>query len=145
MNVTLRHAETKDANKIVELTKVLARFHGDTTNVSEDYVLEYLSNGQTGVIVAEIESQVAGLVSYLIKPDLYEGAPVSIIEELIVSENHRGKGIGKKLLMTALNELTLKGIKTAVIAVDKNNKVAQNMYLKIGFQDIGDLLLYKDL
>lgn len=95
MNVTLRHAETRDAHKVVELTRVLASFHGDSTNVSEDYVLEYLSSGQTSVIVADVENEVAGLVSYLIKPDLYEGAAVSIIEELIVSENHRGKGISK--------------------------------------------------
>lgn len=145
MNLAIRHAEIRDANKIVELTRVLASFHGDSTNVTEDYVLEYLASGQTGVIIAEIEGEVAGLVSYLIKPDLYEGAPVSIIEELVVTGPHRGKGIGHKLLMTALNELTFKGIKTAVITVDKDNKIAQDMYYKTGFQDIGDLLLYKDL
>ena len=50
---------------------------------------------------------------------------------------HRGKGYGKILMQELLSEVRKRGIKQIGLTVDENNIIAQNLYKKIGFVEIG--------
>lgn len=58
---------------------------------------------------------------------------------LCVLEEFQGKGIGKRLLSTALNEAKKKGAKESVMLVAGDNVKAQNLYSSLGFARKGVL------
>lgn len=53
-----------------------------------------------------------------------------------VNPNFRGQKLGKELFLTTLKELEQRGFKEFFLEVEAENIVAQNLYLKNGFQII---------
>jgi RimJ/RimL family protein N-acetyltransferase len=52
-------------------------------------------------------------------------------------QEYRGKGIGKKLIETVLEEITnLKGVKIIEVGVNPTQKTAKNIYRKHGFKTV---------
>lgn len=50
---------------------------------------------------------------------------------------YRGKGYGFFLMQELLSEVKMKKIKQVGLTVDEDNKIARNLYKKIGFVEIG--------
>ena len=67
-----------------------------------------------------------------------------LIRDLVVLENHRGQGIGSKLLKAAENEARKQDARWLRIEVLDSNEAAKQLYLSRGFQPY-TLLLEKEL
>lgn len=59
------------------------------------------------------------------------------IATIAVDEGERNKGHSKKLLKTALQSAYLEGARISYLEVRESNKVAINLYLKLGFEVVG--------
>lgn len=70
---------------------------------------------------------------------LFRDAPLRDILRLGVEEKARGQGLGEVLLLTALL-----GAKDAMLTVKKSNVPALRLYLKHGFQIVGELPLHSN-
>lgn len=67
------------------------------------------------------------------------------IATLAVHPDLRGRGIAQKLLSVALLESVQRGATMATLEVRAGNKIAQNLYLRFGFQVVGERpRYYKD-
>jgi mycothiol synthase len=51
-----------------------------------------------------------------------------------VDPDHRGKGIGRELMMVGLARLRNRGLTAAELTVDSENKAACALYQAIGFE-----------
>lgn len=60
------------------------------------------------------------------------------IDALSVVESCQGKGIGKALLLEAIEAARLKGFTKVGLLVGKDNDKAAQLYLKLGFEVVGD-------
>lgn len=98
MSITLRKAEPIDTPAIIALVKELAESTGETSAVDARSVQDYLAFPGCEVILAEVDFQPVGLISFSIKPNLYHGGNTCVVEELVSSPAHRGKGVGASLL-----------------------------------------------
>ena len=56
-----------------------------------------------------------------------------MIQNVIVSPEYRGKGLGKTICLALLAKAYEQGVKTAYLQVVKSNKVAYNLYEGLGF------------
>lgn len=56
---------------------------------------------------------------------------------IAVRQPYRGRGIGELLLISALELAMLRGSRYATLEVRVSNHIAQNLYLKYGFQRVG--------
>ena len=56
--------------------------------------------------------------------------------DIVVKEEHRGKGYGREIVETILSKANKKGIKKAYLQVMLNNPIAINLYKKLGFIEI---------
>lgn len=54
-----------------------------------------------------------------------------------VEEAHRGRGLGRALLMRALGEMRDSGMSGACLTTNATNLVAQSLYLSVGFRQVG--------
>jgi len=57
--------------------------------------------------------------------------------------DYRGRGIGRKALLTGLSVLKNKGLRVAGLTVDNENKVARSLYRSVGFKVSGKSLWYE--
>jgi GNAT superfamily N-acetyltransferase len=87
------------------------------------------------LFVAEEEGQVVGTIVLLIVPNLSHGAtPWAIAENIIVSEEHRRKGIGRMLLEHVMTRAREKGCYKIQLVSDVRRKEAHEFYGSLGFE-----------
>ncbi len=140
MKIIIRDADKHDTPIIVQLIRELAAIEGDQSRLDDDYVDKYLSDPNVGILIAEIDSEPAGLLSYSLRPNLYHAGIACLIDELIVSKKIRGKGTGTALITELLRQLKdMKCIEVSV-AVMPDNLKAKSFYQKHGFSSEISLL-----
>ncbi len=135
MNVQVRDAQPDDAPYVVRLIRELAAADGDQSPITDDYAVCYLRAAGCGVLLAEADGQIAGLLSYSIRPDLYHGANSGLIETLIVSEPYRGCGIGSTLLSVLLGRLESIGCAEVSVTTMPDNEGALRFYRSHGLTE----------
>jgi ribosomal protein S18 acetylase RimI-like enzyme len=136
-NVKIRKAHKKDIDEILNLLYQLQRPKPKTRSENAAFrkrILQYLGEKDKEVTVCEQDSKIIGLVSVMLLPRLNRTRLELYIPELVVSENHRGLGIGKSLMESCIN--TAKKKKCFRIRLESGNQRtgAHQFYKKIGFE-----------
>ena len=135
MKMNIRQAVPGDEKSVVRLIHELAETSGEDSPLIEDYIAAYWRSPGSRILLAEIDGQPAGLLSYSIRPDLYHAGDSAYIENLVVSSGHRGAGIGSALLKAALAEIEAAGCAEVSIATLPENEGAQRLYKSLGLVD----------
>jgi ribosomal protein S18 acetylase RimI-like enzyme len=135
MKINIRAAAPGDEQVVVALIHELAETDGDISPLTQDYLAVYWRNPGSRILLAEIDGQAAGLLSYSIRPDLYHAGASAYIENLVVAKDQRGVGIGSALLKAALAEIEAAGCVEVSIATMPENQGAQRLYRSHGLTD----------
>lgn len=92
---------------------------------------EILSNKSSLIALAELESQIVGIIDYI----TYKKGMLRVgsLGNVFVLEDYRGKGIGSKLIEYAMDKLRNKKCNYIISGVRVNNSDAQNFWKKRGF------------
>jgi GNAT superfamily N-acetyltransferase len=95
-----------------------------------------LNSAKTAVIkVAKtMEGAVIGMVSGQIVISTSQGSPSVWVEDMIVSQQYRAKGVGKRLLESLLEWAKQHGATRAQLLVDLDNLPAVGYYNHLGWQ-----------
>jgi GNAT superfamily N-acetyltransferase len=119
--ITIRKAEKKDCPRMLELVQELARFERAPEQVTVTLLhFEESGFGPNPVywaFVAEIDGGIVGFALYYIRYSTWKGQRM-YLEDLIVTEAHRGKKIGQLLfdaLIAEAREKKLGGIAWQVL------------------------------
>jgi len=62
-----------------------------------------------------------------------------------VRPTHRGRGLGRRLLLAGMRQLKEKGLETVEITVDSQNVAAVGLYRSLGFEVVEDTLWYEKI
>lgn len=107
MNINLRVAEQKDCVRLLELINELAVYEKAPEEVT--VTLEEFVDAGFGekpvwkAFVAEVDGLVVGFALYYIRYSTWKGCRL-YLEDFIVTDEHRGQGIGKLLFDTVVQE-----------------------------------------
>jgi GNAT superfamily N-acetyltransferase len=94
-------------------------------------ILENPAMGRLFVLRAG--SQVVGMANVLITVSTAEGAPVALLEDVIVSAGYRGRGLGRQLLEQVIAWAGAAGMARITLLTDSDNYRAQATYGRLGF------------
>ena len=128
-NVVIRAARLGDAEDVVRIDQ-----NSFTQPWAPHVMREAIEKAQSGeyiALVAAIETQVCGFV---IAWNVREEGEIATIA---VDENFRGHGIAHHLLQAALHEATRRGAEVIFLEVRPANEIAQRLYKKNGFVQVG--------
>ena len=141
MNALIRKAEKKDSLAILNLIKELALFEKEPESVK--LKLSDIENDGFGTkplfecIVAEINERIIGMAIYYPRYSTWNG-PTIHLEDLIVSEQYKGKGIGTQLYSNFIKMAFNSGVKRVEWNVLDWNSPAINFYKKSGAKVLDD-------
>lgn len=131
----IRKAESKDSQKIHSLIKELAVFEkapDEVINTSAAIELHGWSEMPLfQAWVAEVEQEIVGMALCYVRYSTWKG-PVLYLEDLIVTETHRGKGIGKALFEQCIAYSREQGYVRMCWQVLDWNEQAIEFYAKYG-------------
>jgi len=96
MTVILRHATEADAKHVVSLLAELG--YPSTEADVHDRLCHSLHSQTSCFLVAQSASDVIGLISAELVPYFPNGSTICRVTGLVVSSQHRGQGVGDKLL-----------------------------------------------
>jgi GNAT superfamily N-acetyltransferase len=97
------------------------------------------------LFVLRVDGKVAGMANALFTISTAEGGRALLLEDAIVSREHRGGGLGRQLVEFVLNWAKLRGIVRITLLADRDNQAAQAFYRKLGFGDSNMTVLRKML
>lgn len=86
------------------------------------------------ILVARQQGQVIGMVSLLFSISTALGGRVALLEDMVVDQHHRGRGIGSQLLAFAINHARQQQVRRITLLTDHDNHSAQRLYQQHGFQ-----------
>lgn len=141
MKISIRIANVNDLKQIsellIELLETIEVTGGlNTKNIFEN--LQILMNDKDHyLLVAENQNQIIGFINFCTRRTCLHKAPSALIDELVVSKNYRNKGIGKKLLLAAVEKCKELRCCEIEVSTEKTNTQARKFYSQCGFEEIG--------
>ncbi|QKX05539.1 GNAT family N-acetyltransferase [Aquimarina sp. TRL1] len=141
--ITIRPAHIDDLpvlldfeQRLIEIERPMDNTLKKTERISYYDIESYISAKDTEVIVAEIDQQVVGSGYAQIRPrkGIYIQDRLGYIGFMFVDENHRGKGIAKKVITSLIDWLKTREIEEVQLEVYHQNPSAIKAYEKAGFK-----------
>ena len=132
----VREASEKDIDTIYDLIIAIARHHDQDQFVVTDKN-ELLKSGfgdkpEFGVLLAEVDGEVAGYASYTWNYSIWLGTSYMNIDDVFVWEVYRGQKVGEALMKKAKSVCKLKGFERIKWEVEQDNHLAIKFYERLG-------------
>lgn len=135
MSTIIRDGVREDVPTMFELIKELALYEKapeQVTNTIEQMYLDgFGENPIFGSIVSEVDGQIVGMALYYYRYSTWKGKRL-YLEDLIVSEIMRGRGLGEKLLSATIEKARQSHCTGLMWQVLDWNEPAINFYKKFG-------------
>ena len=130
-------ATLADLDELVHLLNVL--FTRDI-EFEPDYIKQRIGleliilNPEIGeILVMKIDGKVLGMVSLLYSISTALGGKVATLEDMVIAEEFRRKGLGAELLKEAISFARKRGCLSLTLLTDFNNDTAIKFYERAGF------------
>ena len=133
MEITIRKAVKKDCPRLLELVQELATYERapDEVTVTLEHFVES-GFGEKPVwwtFVAEVDGVIQGFALYYIRYSTWKGQAM-YLEDILITNEMRGKGIGKLLFDRLIEEAKEKNFNRIIWQVLDWNEPAINFYKK---------------
>ena len=99
------------------------------------------------ILVLRRDGEAIGMVNLLFTVSTALGAPVALLEDMVIHPDHRGDGHGSRLVQAAVERAEAAGCARITLLTDHDNEAAQRFYRRHGFESSSMLpmRIYPDL
>lgn len=114
------------------INNLLSQLSDSVHTITEEELNTLLSSSQSHLYVLESDGQFIGMTTLC----LYQ-CPTgwkAWIEDVVVDQNHRGKGYGKLMVRKAMEECKNRGNVTLILTSRPSRIVANQLYQSLGFE-----------
>ena len=122
---------------VKELFDTLEIKDGMDEDLAQEKFEDMLSEPKVMVIVAEVNDKVIGYLTLNFNRSLLDAGDTAIIDELVVTEKERSKGVGRLLVDYAIEISKHSGCSDVGVGTEFGNMTAQKFYDKCGFKALG--------
>jgi GNAT superfamily N-acetyltransferase len=147
--VTIDFATADDLPQLADLLRELFTLESDFKPERDKQLSglrDILDNPSLGrLFVLRIDGKVAGMANALITVSTAEGGRVLLLEDVIVRQEFRGGGWGRKLVEQVIVWAHEQGLMRITLLADRDNQSALDFYRKLGFTTSHMTVLRKNL
>ncbi|MDQ6607210.1 MAG: GNAT family N-acetyltransferase [Actinomycetota bacterium] len=136
---SVRLAVAQDGAEIGRLLDAFNREYGDPTpgpRALAARIVELLQAGEIDVLLIESEAAAdrpAGLAALRFRPAIWTNALECYLAELYVVPAHRGHGLGRRLMLAAIDFARARGADRMDLGTSEADVVARALYESLGF------------
>jgi ribosomal protein S18 acetylase RimI-like enzyme len=140
----IQKATPDDLESLAELFDLYRVFYEQKSNVmgAREFLKARLMNEESVVFLAVEGSNPVGFVQLYPSFSSVSMRKSWVLNDLYVEEQFRGKGAGEKLIHKAIQFSKETGAKGILLETGKENKNAQRLYEKIGFEREANYFYY---
>ena len=141
VDITIRELQNDDLfNGFLESMDSLKQASNLDKEKAEGILKKILSNPNHYVYVAILDERIIGSTSMIIEPKfIHDGGNVAHIEDVVVSKEHQGKGIGEMLINSLLKLAKENNCYKTILDCSDEVKM---FYEKIGFKRFSNCMRY---
>lgn len=136
--ITIREATIDDVDVIYGFIMAIADFHQqrDLVETSKEEIREsgFGTDPKFGVLLAEIDGEVAGYCTYTWNYSIWRGVTYMNLDDLFVWDKYRAQKIGKHLMLKLREVCIAGGANRIRWEVEQDNTHAIGFYNKLGAQ-----------
>ncbi len=125
---------------LTQLFSIESDFKPDEKKQSQGLSLLLDARG-AHILVAEEQGAIVAMATVQILVSTAEGGHVGLIEDVVVDQGYRGKGIGKALLNHLHEWAQDNGLTRLQLAADRDNSSALEFYVRNGWKQTNLVLL----
>ncbi len=92
------------------------------------------------MLVARDNGCILGFINFTTRKTIMHRNSSGLIDELVVSKNSRGTGVGKQLIQAVIDKCRQLGCSEVEVSTEKNNLNARRFYKACGFEEEAVLL-----
>ena len=124
---------TEFSSDVADVIRTLAQQEGHNyKELTDDDFKEILSSPHTTLFVAEVNGQIAGMITLVVTRIPY--ARKASLEDLVVNEEFRGRGLGTLLVERVIEEAKKKKASYIDFTSRPRREGSNALYEKLGFQ-----------
>jgi len=125
---------TEFSDDVAQAIRSLAQQLGNHfSNPSDDDIVAMITSSNTHLFVAKTqEGNIVGMLTLLMHRLIY--VKKGFLEEMVVDQNHRGKGIASLLMEAAITYAKENGAKYIDLTSKPDREAGNNLYKKFGFE-----------
>ena len=99
-----------------------------------------IENPTNYLLIARDKDRALGFVNFTTRKTIMHPLPSGLIDELVVTQDSRGSGIGKHLILAVIDKCRELGCCEVEVSTEKNNTNAREFYESCGFNEDAVLL-----
>jgi len=103
-----------------------------------------LKDANSHFLVAAKKDTPVGFLHFTVRQTVLHRSPSAMIDELVVTKEYQGKGIGRQLVLAVIEKCRQLGCCEVEVSTEKTNVAARRFYQKCGFNKT-ELLFEVDL
>ena len=131
--MVIRNLKLEDMQALSRLYFQFWNEESDVTKMQNKF-LSLQNNGNYILLCAVEENSIVGSVMGIVCEELYGSCePFLVVENMVVDENHRKKGIGKMLFDTLEKQARTKNCTQIILVTETTREDACGFYESIGF------------
>jgi GNAT superfamily N-acetyltransferase len=146
-HVTIRPCVEGDAESLVNLVRELAvyeRLEQFARATADDFRRHLFGPSPVAeAIVAEADGQAVGFALFFMTFSTFRGQPGIYLEDLFVQPDHRGRGVGKRLLAAVASRAVERGCGRLNWSVLDWNEPSIGFYLSLGARPLDDWTVFR--
>jgi len=136
MRLKFRRLEEKDIPKILALAKerkyqTAVKVSDKTAFWTKKELINWVNKSQYPLIIVENEGKIIGFIFFTV----HHPTGKATLENILVSQKYREKGIGTKLIKISLKELKKQGVRYICALARADNEDMVNFLLNNSFKD----------
>jgi ribosomal protein S18 acetylase RimI-like enzyme len=129
---SIAEAKTVDSELIAAFARLIPQLSSSSPAPGEDQLQALVDNDDIVLFIARVDDVIVGsltLALYRIPTGLK-----AWIEDVVVDDSARGRGVGKALNMAALDVAQQRGAKDVSLTSRPSREAANRLYQRIGFE-----------
>lgn len=140
----IKQATTEDVKSVVELATLL--WPNNKIENLEVEMRDYLISNKTAIFISYEGTVPVGFAQCGLRNDYVEGtesSPVGYLEGIFVKEEHRTRGIARKLLKKSEDWSSKQGCREFASDCELFNITSLNFHLNVGFEEANRIICFK--
>ena len=129
--VSVEHVATAGEELLAACHRLIPQLSSSSAPIALRELQEIISSEVSVLFAARVDSKIVGLLTLVVFR-----IPTAVrawIEDVVVDESARGKGVGEALNRAALDEARRRGAKTVDLTSRPSRAAANRLYQRIGF------------